>query len=382
MPDKILIVDDDPLAVKLMKLSLAAEGFEVITALDAREGLLAVQTDQPALILLDIMMPGVDGLEMCRQLRSRPQTANIPIIFLTAKIQLDDKIAGLQAGADDYITKPADPREVVARVKAVLARTKRVPATKQGWVISLIGAKGGVGTTTIAINLGVALAQRKVPTILIDLHHHSGTVAWQLKLPDRLFLTELLSIEAHQIDSHLLSKSLFMHASGLAVLPSPPIGSGVVEMPPAQVSAIVRSARPLADVTLLDLPHMLSPGTREALALSDAALLVLCPQPTDVACAEQLKTLLEDVGLTGNMVNLVVVNRTPSAVNLPLPYIEQQLKKTTLGFIPPAAEELAYSYQQGMPLVLAESGGAAVLSLRELAERLHSYISSRMIKPR
>ncbi|MGB9879437.1 MAG: response regulator, partial [Anaerolineae bacterium] len=104
MPDKILIVDDDPLAVKLMRLALAAEGFEVTTALDAREGLLAVQTDQPDLILLDIMMPGVDGLEMCRQLRSRPQTANIPIIFLTAKIQLDDKIAGLQAGADDYIT--------------------------------------------------------------------------------------------------------------------------------------------------------------------------------------------------------------------------------------------------------------------------------------
>jgi len=382
MPDKILIVDDDPLAVKLMRLALAAEGFEVTTALDAREGLLAVQTEQPDLILLDIMMPGVDGLEMCRQLRSRPQTANIPIIFLTAKIQLDDKIAGLQAGADDYITKPADPREVVARVKAVLARTRRVPVAKQGWIISLIGAKGGVGTTTIAVNLGVALARRKVPTMLIDLHHHSGTVAWQLKLPDRLSLTELLTMEAHQIDSHQLTKRLYMHASGLAVLPSPPIGSGMIEIPPAQVSAIVRSARPLADVIFLDLPHMLSPGAKEALALSDIALLVLGPHPTDVACAEQLKTLLEGVGLAGEAINLVVVNRAPSAVTLPVPQIEQQLKKAAWGFIPPAAEELAYSYQQGVPLVLAESGGAAALSLRELSERVHSQLSGRMLRPR
>lgn len=381
MPDKILIVDDDPLAVKLMRLALTAEGFEVTTALDAREGLLAVQAEQPDLILLDIMMPGVDGLEMCRQLRSRPQTANIPIIFLTAKIQLDDKIAGLQAGADDYITKPADPREVVARVKAVLARIRRVPATKQGWVISLIGAKGGVGTTTVAVNLGIALVRRKVPTILIDLHHHSGTVAWQLKLPDRPSLTELLAMEAYQIDSHQLSKKLFMHASGLAVLPSPPIGAGVIEIPPAHASAIVRSARPLAEVILLDLPHILSPGTKEVLALSDLALLVLAPQPTDVACAEQLKALLEDVGLTGDAVNLVVVNRTPAASTLSLPRIEQQLQKTSLGFVPPAAEELAYSYQQGVPLVLAESG-AAVFSMRELSERLHSQLSGRMIKPR
>lgn len=173
-----------------------------------------------------------------------------------------------------------------------------------------------------------------------------------------------------------------MHASGLALLPSPPIGSSVIEIPPAHARAIVHSARPLADVILIDLPHMLSPGTKEVLALSDLALLVLGPQPTDVACAEQLKPLLEDAGLTGDAVLLVVVNRSPSAGTLPLPHIEQQLKKASLGFIPPAAEELAYSYQQGVPLVLADSGGAAAFSLHELSERLHSQLSGRMIKPR
>nr|MBC7244592.1 response regulator [Chloroflexota bacterium] len=382
MPDKILIIDDDPLAVKLMRLSFVAEGFEVTSALDAREGLLAVQTDQPDLILLDIMMPGVDGLEMCRQLRSRPQTAHIPIIFLTAKTQLDDKITGLQAGADDYITKPADPREVVARVKAVLARTRRVAATKQGWVISLIGAKGGVGTTTIAVNLGVALARRKVPTILMDLHAHSGTVAWQLKLPARISLTELLKMEANQIDSHQLARRLFMHSSGLAVLPSVPTDTNLLEISQAHVSAIIRSARSLADAILLDLPHMLSPGTKEALSQSDMALLVLGPQPIDVACAEQLNPWFEDAGLTGETVSLIVVNRASSTGTLSLPQIEQQLKKASLGFIPPAMEELSFSYQQGVPLVLAESGGAAVLSLQKLAERLHSALSSHMLKPR
>lgn len=382
MPGKILIIDDDPLAVKLMKLSLAAEGFEVVAAQDAQEGLRAIQTERPGLILLDIMMPDIDGVEMCRLLRSQPDTADIPIIFLTAKTQLDDKIEGLRAGADDYITKPADPREVVARVEAVLARTRRVSSTKQGRIVALVGAKGGVGTSTVAVNLGSALAQRKVSTLLIDMHHHTGTVTWQLKLTPTYSLADLLAMEADQIDSRWVEKVLITHFSGLCLLPSPPTGARLTELPAAQARAIVRSARPLADVILLDLPHVPSPASKEALNLSDVVLVVLGPQPMDVTCAEQALALLKDTGLSSEMIGLVVVTRTQSAINLPLGDIERSLNKRCLGIIPLASEELALSYQRGEPIALSKVDSVAAISLRELAERVQAKISGRAIGPR
>lgn len=117
---RILVVDDDEHVRELMQLYLHKEGFNVVHARDGREALEKVEKEHPHLVLLDIMMPESDGLEVCRELRHRG--INVPVILLTAKGEDYDRILGLEIGADDYITKPFNPREVVARVKAVLRR--------------------------------------------------------------------------------------------------------------------------------------------------------------------------------------------------------------------------------------------------------------------
>ncbi len=125
---RILVVDDEPDIVDLVSYNLRKEGFPVSTASDAEEALEKIGAEDFSLILLDLMLPGMQGMELCRVLRKDPKTENLPIIMLTAKVEEVDRILGLESGADDYITKPFSPRELVARVKAVLRRaTPKAP---------------------------------------------------------------------------------------------------------------------------------------------------------------------------------------------------------------------------------------------------------------
>jgi two-component system phosphate regulon response regulator PhoB len=119
---KILVVDDEPDAVELIAFNLKAAGFEVISAMDGEAALRRARQESPDAIVLDLMLPEVDGLEVCKLLRRSTATASIPIIMLTAKAEEVDRIIGLELGADDYITKPFSPRELVLRVKNLLKR--------------------------------------------------------------------------------------------------------------------------------------------------------------------------------------------------------------------------------------------------------------------
>jgi len=119
---KILVVDDEPEAVELVEFNLKQAGFDVAVAADGAEALKKARGLMPSLIVLDLMLPEVDGLEVCKMLRRDSATAKVPIIMLTAKAAEIDRILGLELGADDYITKPFSPRELVLRVKRILQR--------------------------------------------------------------------------------------------------------------------------------------------------------------------------------------------------------------------------------------------------------------------
>ena len=127
MAISVLIVEDDKNIADLLQMYLEKEGYAVTTAADGGQGLIKFRAIKPDLVLLDLMMPVMDGWSVCRAIRAESQT---PVIMLTAKGETDDKVAGLKSGADDYITKPFEMKEVLARIEAVLRRTDRVPAEK------------------------------------------------------------------------------------------------------------------------------------------------------------------------------------------------------------------------------------------------------------
>lgn len=124
MTQTILVVEDDAKIVNLLRLYLEREGFAVATAGDGQSALEAAERAMPALVILDLMLPQMDGIEVCRRLRA---SSDVPILMLTARVDEVDKLVGLSMGADDYVTKPFSPREVVARVRTILRRTTREP---------------------------------------------------------------------------------------------------------------------------------------------------------------------------------------------------------------------------------------------------------------
>jgi diguanylate cyclase (GGDEF)-like protein len=129
MPETILVADNEPDILRFVEANLRMEGFEVVLAADGAEALCKAVDDRPSLVVLDVMMPGLDGFEVCRRLRADPRTSQIPIIILTAKSLTVDKVVGLTAGADDYVLKPFDPIELVARVRTTLRRASDLRST-------------------------------------------------------------------------------------------------------------------------------------------------------------------------------------------------------------------------------------------------------------
>ena len=127
---KILVVEDEPDIRKLVQYNLTQERFSVLEAEDGEQALKLLQRERPSLIILDLMLPGVSGMELCKLLKQRSETAKLPILMLTAKAGEADRIVGLEMGADDYLAKPFSPREMVARVRAILRRSEAKPAAE------------------------------------------------------------------------------------------------------------------------------------------------------------------------------------------------------------------------------------------------------------
>jgi DNA-binding response OmpR family regulator len=131
MEKKILVIEDDPATSRLVDYSLRHEGFQVITAFNGLEGIRKATNEAPDLVILDVMLPGMDGFEICHRLREQPATAKLRILMFSAKAQEIDRNTGLKVGADDYLSKPAAPAEIVNRVNKLLAQKKGSTITQE-----------------------------------------------------------------------------------------------------------------------------------------------------------------------------------------------------------------------------------------------------------
>ncbi len=171
MPQTILVADDEKNIVQLARLYLQNEGFQVEAAADGKQALEKARTVRPDLIVLDIMMPGMDGLEVTRELR---KSSSVPIIFLTARGEDVDRIVGLELGADDYMAKPFNPRELVARVKAVLRRAQTAPETPE--VIEVDGVRMDTASREVTVDGRSLRLRQKEFDLLAAFLQHPGIV--------------------------------------------------------------------------------------------------------------------------------------------------------------------------------------------------------------
>ena len=202
---RIVAIEDEADILDVLSVNLSAEGYEVLTATNGIAGLEMAKTQHPDLVLLDLLLPGLDGLEVCRQLRSHPETKHTPIIMLTCKSKETDKVIGLGIGADDYVTKPFGIDELVARVKAVLRRSQdREPA----------GAKA-----RIQIN-GLVIDADRHEVIVDGQQVYLTATEFRLlhtlaSFPGRVFTREHLIAQAISEDAEIIDRNIDVHVGAI-----------------------------------------------------------------------------------------------------------------------------------------------------------------------
>jgi len=175
----ILIVDDEPGIVRLISMYLEREGFRTTSARTGGEALQMVAENPPALVVLDIMLPDIDGWEVCREIR---RASDVPIIMLTAREGDEDKIVGLEIGADDYVTKPFVPRELVARVKAILRRARQAPVETSDEVLDFGELRIDTARREVRLNGDAVTLRAKEYDLLLELARRPGVVFSREKL--------------------------------------------------------------------------------------------------------------------------------------------------------------------------------------------------------
>lgn len=199
---RILVVDDDREVVRLMRAYLADAGFEVLVAYDGESAIHIIRRETPDLVLLDLMLPDRDGWDVTRTVRSDPGLKHTPIIMLTARVDDTDKIVGLEMGADDYVTKPYNPREVVARVKACLRVQRGLQNADSNQVLSVNGLRMDVRRREVYVGEGKVELTVTEFEILRVLMEEAGYVITRPEIIRKAIGTEFLGIE-RTIDSHI-----------------------------------------------------------------------------------------------------------------------------------------------------------------------------------
>jgi DNA-binding response OmpR family regulator len=373
MNTKILVVDDEPNVLRLIGYALQIEGYEIVTAETGVEALSKVETEGPDLVILDIMLPDLSGIEVCQQLRSKPETIDLPIIMLSARTQVPDRIKGLEAGADEYVTKPVDSDEMVARVAALLDRTQRlrqVQRVRRGKVLGFIGAKGGVGTSTVALNVASVLARQEKSVIAVELRSNYGTFSLQLRKVPGENLGSLPELDPERSNERELSKRLFSSPFGLRVLFGPQKADEFKEIEPDQAEAVIEGLAGMADYIVIDLPYSASSANQAAIRCCDYVALVVAPELICVMSGKVTLELLKSWGVSGGLVGAVVVNRTIAARAMKLREIRSRLGCEIVGVVTPAVEACIAAQERGVPLVIYQPDNIAAANVTEMANRL------------
>jgi phosphate regulon transcriptional regulator PhoB len=198
-PQTILVIDDEPDLTELVSYNLKKEGFKVTTASDGEEGLEKIRKGSFDLVILDLMLPGLQGVEVCRILRSNPRTESLPVIMLTAKTDMTDKVRGLDTGADDYMTKPFSPKELIARVRALLRRAGRGAKDKVIRIGELQINAGNFTVTRRGEQVHLSSTEFKV---LLFLAERRGRVFSRDQLLDAVWRDEAF-VEPRTVDVHI-----------------------------------------------------------------------------------------------------------------------------------------------------------------------------------
>lgn len=376
MPGKILIVDDDIDTLRLVGMMLESEGFDIVAAKNGQRAITLAHSEAPDLIILDIMMPDLDGYAVTRQLRQDDATKNIPILIFTAKTGMDDKMLGLELGADVYLTKPISTRELHSHVNTFLKPEDKSqqPAAvqKTKGMLAILAAKGGMGVSTLAINLGISIYRStEQATIISDFRPGQGSLALELGFDRSTSFNDLLELPPEHLNPQLIDEKIIDHSSGVRLLHSSPhLGDVKYESNIDNFEVIARYLPQLATYIVLDLGPGITSLNQKVLPYCSDIVIIVEPAPQSISQAKALMAELSLLEITQDQIKLVVFNRVSSSQQLSFGEIEEQLNlKIVSAFTP--NRDLAYQASRDkIPIIMLMPEGLTAQQINQLAANI------------
>ncbi len=371
---RILVADDDQNVQRMLRYTLEQEGYEVVIAADGAEALRLWEAEQPACILLDVTLPKLDGYQVATKLRSQePSGVHVPIIMLTAERDVEQKVRGLRAGADDYLVKPFHPAELIARIKSLLARfapqEALVGTPVMGRVLAFYGAKGGVGTTTLAINTAIALHRelgRRV--VLVDgcLQFGDHRVFLDLGLDKKSIVD---AVSAPTMDQDLLRNVVVRHESGIDLLLAPPSPETAELVTPERMAGALELLRDLYDYVIVDIDQRLDDLNLHVLDEADRVEVVMT---ADLSCLKNVRLVLETVGHLGWETSKIqlVLNRSNAFTGINVKNAESALRRSIDYQVVNEYRGAISALNSGSPFMVAKPDSTIGRSMLEFARGL------------
>ena len=375
---RVLVIDDDPIIRKIISSVLGRLGYEVATAVDGLQGLTAVQAKPPDIVITDVMMPGVDGYEVTRRLRRDPNFARIPILVLTSRSELEEKLHAFEAGADDYMSKPFEPAELAARLSKLLrwgkvlrsAQASGQALSEKARVIAVHSLRGGIGSSTLAVNLALGLyGLWQDPTLLVDMVLTAGQVALMLDASLKRTWADLGRFDVSEIDLELVQTIVGRHDSGLDFIAAPSYPEGAEKLTGDLLKTALDLLHPRYGYIVADLPHDFGDSSLQALDIADVILVPLAPEMASVRAAAASLDTYSKLGYESERIKLVL-NWTFQYHGLAQKAIESALHFPISLVLPFAPDRFVTALNVGRPLLYNQPEDPVSALLEDLAFRL------------
>lgn len=383
MAEKVLVVDDDLETLRLVGLMLQRQGFVVISANNGAQALNQARTELPDVIILDIMMPDMDGYAVTRQLRKQPETSATPILMFTAKGMVEDKVAGYEAGADDYLTKPIHPVELVARLRALLTRgktrTTSAPAftSSLGYMIGVVAPKGGVGVSSLVLNLAISYHQKTHGEVTaVEMRPGHGTWGLELGFANPTGLNDLLSKQPADLSVQEIEKELVQTTYGVKCLFASPHPRDIEDVHATeQAEIIIKTLPQISPLVLLDIGANIWPNLGQILAQCQEIIVVTEPYPGIMPHTKVFMEDMVDHGFGKNkLLTLVMVNRVRADVQLSVTQVQEKLGHPVAHVFPPTPEVAYQAALRNVPLIQIQPEGLLAQQFGRMADVLASRV--------
>ena len=375
---RVLLIDDEQFYFKLIQKKMKESDYELEYAKTSSEGLAKISSFAPEILIVDLMLPELDGFQILERLRRDSKYGSIPVIVITAKDELDKKLKAFELGADDYLVKPFQPEELVARMgilvrrgrAAQVAQSKSAEKAKDAPVYVVHSLRGGLGCSSIVVNLGLAFQKLwGKSTLLVDGVLTAGQIALMLDAKPTSTWENLVGINEETLDDVVVNEMICEHKSGIRYIASPrfPIASDTFSNEIMKLFVDELKAR--NDFIIVDTSHDFSDMTINMLSMSNSILLVMAPEIASLRSTMGALEIYDRLGVSVEKVN-IVLNNNSSNPAIKQAQLEKVLKRPIDFVLPYEAGEVNRALNFGQPFILTNPDLPICLALELMAYNL------------